>query len=99
MSRKSPSIGDSDPSIQRSVERSSAQETAIVSRTGKAVASSIADLIRGAKRNFVPIVGSIYHLYKSGEEYMLSPTKFEQQPKLQFIGSFRLSVSDIWEKV
>lgn len=98
MSRKSPSIGDSDPSIQRSIERSSAQETAMVSRTGKAVASNIADLIRGAKRNFAPIVGSIYHLYKSGEEYILSPTKFEQS-KLQFIDSFRLSALDVWEKV
>ena len=98
MSRKSPSIGDSDPSIQRSIERSSAQENAMVSRTGKVVDSNIADLIRNAKRNFVPIIGSIYHLYKSGEEYILSPSKFEQS-KLQFIGSFRLSASDVWEKV
>lgn len=95
---KSPSIGSSDPSIQRSIERSSAQENAMVSRTGKAVASNIASLIRNAKCNFVPVVGKVYHLYKSGEEYVLSLTKFEQS-KLLFIGSFRLSASDVWEKV
>lgn len=99
MSRKSPSIGNSDPLIQRSIERVSESENAMVSRTGKAVQSNIADLIRSAKRNFVPVVGRIYHLYKSGEEYILSLTKFEHPPKLQFIGSFRLSVSDVWEKV
>lgn len=59
----------------------------------------INDLIYSAKYNFVPIVGKTYHLYKGIDSYILSLIEPERWGKYQFIGSFRLATTDIWEKV
>lgn len=98
MARKSPSIGNTDPAILRSAERVAAQENAMISRTGKPVSGLVSDMISRAKYNFTPVVGSVYHLYNAGSEYVLSPIKFEKVPGLQFLGSYRLATSDIWEQ-
>ena len=99
MAQKSPSISNIDPTVQRSIERTLAQENAMVSRSGKAVLSNIADMIRSAERNFTPVVGTVYHLYKSSTGYVLSPIKFDASDKRQYIGSYRLAIADVWEKV
>lgn len=59
----------------------------------------INDLIYSAKYNFVPIVGKTYHLYKGMDGYILSLIEPERWGKYQFIGSFRLATTDIWEQV
>lgn len=59
----------------------------------------INDIIYSAKYNFVPIVGKVYHLYKSDNGYMLSMIEPERWSKYEFIGSFKLSSNDIWEQI
>lgn len=59
----------------------------------------INDLIYSAKHNFVPIVGKIYHLYNTGEGCILSLIEPERWTKFEYMGSFRLASSDIWEEV
>lgn len=59
----------------------------------------INDIIYSAKYNFVPIVGKVYHLYKSDNGYILSIIEPERWDKFQFIGSFILSSNNIWERV
>lgn len=99
MGNKSPTLSHTDPAIQRSLDRVAAQENAMVSRTGKPVTGNISDLIRSAKYNFTLVFGTVYHLYKGPEGYVLSLTKYEKQDKYQFIGSYRLAAMDVWEKV
>lgn len=99
MANKSPTLQTTDPSILRISERAAAQVNTLVSRTNKPVTGNIDSLIRGAKRNFTPIVGKTYHLYKSADGYVLSAAKFETENKYQFIGSFRLTAMDVWEQV
>ena len=59
----------------------------------------INDIIYSAKYNFVPIVGKVYHLYKSDSGYILSMIEPERWAKYEFIGSFKLSSNDIWEEI
>lgn len=59
----------------------------------------INDIIYSAKYNFVPIIGKVYHLYKSNNGYILSMIEPERWNKYEFIGSFKLSSKDIWEQV
>ena len=55
-------------------------------------------LIFDSKFSFEPIIGETYHLYKreNGESFLsvIAPT----QCNFNFIGSFYLSVEQIWEK-
>lgn len=57
------------------------------------------DLVYRAKYNFVPLVGKIYHLYQTQDGYILSLIEPEKWDKFQFMGSFRLASTDIWEQV
>lgn len=59
----------------------------------------INDLIYGAKYNFVPIVGHVYHLYRTEEGCILSLIEPKRWDRFEYIGSFRLASSDIWEEV
>jgi len=97
MAQKAPSISNIDPIVQRSIDRALAQENAMVSRSGKAVPSNTANLILSAERNFSPVIGTVYHLYKTITGYMLSPIKFDSADARQFMGSYRLALTDVWE--
>lgn len=57
------------------------------------------DLIYNAKYNFIPIVGQIYHLYQTDDGCILSLIEPERWTKFEYIGSFRLASTDIWEEV
>ena len=99
MAPRAPSLQTTDPSILRISERAAAQENAMVSRTGKPVQSNIDAMLRSAKSSTVLVTGRVYHLYKGSEGYILTIAKYENQDKYQYIGSFRLTAMDVWERV
>ena len=56
------------------------------------------ELIYNSDHKFIPIAGNTYHLYKNKNITFLSmiePNEWE----MEFIGSFRLSANDIWERI
>lgn len=59
----------------------------------------INQLVYGAKFNFEPVVGEIYHLYsgKNGIPFLslISPTEWNQP----YIGSFKLDSENKWNKI
>jgi len=59
----------------------------------------INQLVYGAKFNFEPVVGEIYHLYngKDGISFLslISPTEWNQP----YIGSFKLDSENKWVKI
>jgi len=59
----------------------------------------INQLVYGAKFNFEPVVGEIYHLYngKDGISFLslISPTEWNQP----YIGSFKLDSENKWIKI
>jgi hypothetical protein len=58
------------------------------------------DLIYGARYNFVPIVGRVYHLYRVDEEdYLLSLIEPAKWDKYEFVGSYKMASNDVWELV
>lgn len=56
------------------------------------------DIIYGAKISFEPVIGEIYHLYKDKNRVILSLISPDEWNK-EYLGSFRLNVSQIWEKI
>jgi hypothetical protein len=60
---------------------------------------NINQLVYGAKFNFEPVIGEIYHLYcgKDGINFLslISPSEWKQK----HIGSFILSSENKWEKI
>ena len=59
----------------------------------------INQLVYGAKFNFEPVIGEIYHLYsgKNGINFLslISPSEWEQH----YLGSFKLDSENKWEKI
>ena len=55
------------------------------------------DLVYNSRYNFVPKVGQIYHLYNTGEYYLLSMIEPERWDKHTFVASFRFTSDNIWE--
>ena len=55
------------------------------------------DLVYNSRYNFVPRVGQIYHLYYTGEYYLLSMIEPERWDKHTFVASFRFTADNIWE--
>lgn len=55
------------------------------------------DLVYNSRYNFVPKVGQIYHLYNTGEYYLLSMIEPERWDKHTFVASFRFTADNIWE--
>ena len=55
------------------------------------------DLVYNSRYNFVPRVGQIYHLYYTGEYYLLSMIEPERWTKYDFVASFRFTADSIWE--
>lgn len=53
-------------------------------------------LVYQAKFNFVPIVGEVYHLYNTGNEYILSLIEPEKWNRFKYIGSYRLETDSVW---
>ena len=56
------------------------------------------ELIYNSECNFRPNTGLIYHLYENKDHTLLSiigPDEWEKK----YIGSFRLSSNDLWEKI
>ena len=55
------------------------------------------DLVYNSRYNFIPRVGQIYHLYYTGEYYLLSMIEPERWNKYTFVASFRFTSDNIWE--
>lgn len=55
------------------------------------------ELVYNARYNFIPKVGQVYHLYWTGEDHLLS--LIENWKQFDYIGSYRFTVDNIWEKV
>lgn len=55
------------------------------------------ELVYNSRYNFVPRVGQIYHLYYTGEYYLLSMIEPERWTKYDFVASFRFTADSIWE--
>lgn len=53
--------------------------------------------VYNAKYNFVPRVGHTYHLYWTGEEYLLS--MIENWNRFEHRGAYRFNADNIWERV
>ena len=56
------------------------------------------EVIYNSDHNFTPIAGNVYHLYNNKNITFLSiiePNEWE----MKYIGSFKLSANDIWEKI
>jgi hypothetical protein len=58
------------------------------------------DLIYKARYSFVPVVGQEYHLYRViDDDYILSLIEPERWDKYEYIGTYRMSSTDVWETV
>lgn len=55
------------------------------------------DLVYNSHYNFIPKVGKIYHLYHTGNYYMLSMIEPHQWDKHTFVGSYRFTSDNTWE--
>ena len=55
------------------------------------------ELVYNSRYNFVPKVGQVYHLYHTGDHYMLSLIESERWDKYTFVASFRFTSDNIWE--
>jgi hypothetical protein len=56
------------------------------------------EVIYNSDYNFTPIAGKVYHLYNNKTVTFLSMIE-PNEWKMKYIGSFRLSANDIWEKI
>ena len=54
-------------------------------------------IVYNAHYNFIPKVGKVYHLYYTGEKYTLS--LIENWDRFEFVGSFRFTSDNVWERV
>ena len=57
------------------------------------------NLVYSAKYSFEPIVGEIYHLYKNKTEQPFLSIIDHLECSFDHIGSFRLKVNKMWEKL
>lgn len=57
------------------------------------------NLIYNAKFTFEPIIGKTYHLYKRNNNETFLSIIAPNQCRFNSLGSFRLNVDQIWEKV
>ena len=57
------------------------------------------DLVYGAKFNFEPIVGKIYHLYKANDESTFLSLIAPNECNFEHLGTFVLGPDKIWEKL
>jgi hypothetical protein len=55
--------------------------------------------IYNAKYNFIPVVGQIYHLYNTGNEYLLSMIEPSRWKLYEFTGSYRHTTDSVWERI
>ena len=55
------------------------------------------EMVYGARYNFVPKVGFTYHLYYTGEDYLL--TLIENWEKFEYVGSFSLTNDNVWKRI
>lgn len=56
------------------------------------------NLIYGARFNFEPVIGSIYHLYRNKNEEPFLSVIAPHECNFDFVGSFRLNADQMWEK-
>ena len=61
------------------------------------------NLVYNAKFNFIPVVGKTYHLYMgyTNEPFLtlIGPTEWSTNREKDYIGSFRYTSENIWERV
>ncbi len=55
------------------------------------------NLVYGAKFNFEPVVGELYHLYKNREEKPFLSIIAPTECNFKHLGSFRLNADKMWE--
>ena len=56
------------------------------------------ELVYNSKYNFVPKVGQVYHLYNTGSDLVLSMIEPWKWDTYEFVGSFRFTADNTWEK-
>ena len=56
------------------------------------------ELVYNSKYNFVPRVGQVYHLYNTGSDLVLSMIEPWKWDTYEFVGSFRFTADNTWEK-
>ena len=55
------------------------------------------EMVYNARYNFVPKVGFTYHLYYTGNDYIL--TLIDNWDKFDYVGSFTLTNDNVWKRV
>jgi len=55
------------------------------------------ELVYNARYNFIPRVGTVYHLYWTGTDHILS--MIENWDRFEFVGSFVFTADNVWQKV
>lgn len=56
------------------------------------------DVVYNSKYNFVPRVGQTYHLYNTGSELVLSMIEPWKWDTYEFVGSYKFTADNTWEK-
>lgn len=57
------------------------------------------NLVYGAKFNFEPVVGEVYHLYRDKEQQPFLSLIAPNECNFDHAGSFRLNAEQMWEKL
>lgn len=57
------------------------------------------NLVYGAKFSFEPVVGETYHLYRDKHQQPFLSLIAPHECNFDFVGSFRLSADQMWEKI
>ncbi|TSE05821.1 MULTISPECIES: DUF2452 domain-containing protein [Aquimarina] len=57
------------------------------------------NLVYGAKFNFEPVVGEVYHLYKNHKEESFLSIIAPEECSFEHLGSFRLNADKMWESI
>lgn len=56
-------------------------------------------LVYNARYNFVPIVGKVYHLYKTEKDYLLSMIDPNSWNRFEHVGSYMFESNAVWKKI
>jgi hypothetical protein len=69
-----------------------------INKVNKHVQAKYNNLVYGAKFNFEPIVGDIYHLYKRADESIFLSIIAPEECNFNHVNSFYLDADGIWHK-
>ena len=61
------------------------------------------EMVYNAQCRFAPVIGEVYHLYEreDGSSFlsMIGPKQWQTKKDFDFVGSFKLTSNDKWEKL